>query len=308
MIRAVVLSLLLQADAPLPAAYESEVSAEVRAVLAQVDDAASAAQIARLEALAEHGDDSALELLGEMFSRGLFGLAPDAPRACAYFERLGERRPDGLHNRATCRYDGRAMAQDWPEARRLYRLAADGGWRQALCAYGNMLVRGEGGPADPAEGVRLCRMAAAAGNRDAQTDYGGYLLMGIGSDRDPVGARFVLEQAAAQRQANAAFLLAQIHMKGDGVDASPAEAQRWFAKAWEWGRADAAFETARQLMRQGYRTDAAGEISISPALLKEAIGWLRLARERDPDASRRRDADRLIPDLERLIAAASTDR
>lgn len=305
MIRAAWLAMLLQVNTAVPGTYTSEVSAAVREVAVQAETLPPDQLIGQLAALAANGDDSALELLGEAFWGGLFGITPDIGRACTYFERLGDRRPDGLHNRATCRYFGEGMAQDLPEARRLYRLAADGGWQQALCAYGNMLVRGEGGPADPAEGVRLCRIAAAAGDRDAQTDYGGYLLTGTGVERDPVGARFVLEQAAAQQQANAAFLLAQIHVKGDGIAASPAEAQRWFAKAWAWGRAEAAFETARQFMRQGYRNDDAGNVSVSPALLLEAIMWLRRASERDPDENRRSEAGKLIPDLERLAASGS---
>ena len=195
MIEAALLPLLLQLGEAPEAYYEPQFSDETTGIVQSADDLEPDAFILALDRLADEGDDSALEVLGEIFSFGLFGFERDAGRACDYFERVGERRADSLHNQATCYFSGDGRPQDHARARTLYVAAAEAGWIMSYCAYGNMLVRGEGGPVDAAEGVRLCRMTAASGDADAQTDYGTYLLTGQGVERDPVTARFVLEQA-----------------------------------------------------------------------------------------------------------------
>lgn len=308
MIATLMLPLLLQLGSIPQPPYEAEVSEEVRTVLDERDNLPPELLQQRLVALAESGDDSAAELLGEILSGGLFGVERDLTRACDYFEALGDRRPDGLHNQATCYYDGEGRPQDLARARTLYAQAAAAGWVQAWCAYGNMLLRGEGGPTDEAEGLRLCRTASAAGDRNAQTDYGGYLLMGVGTERDAVAARFILEQAAAQEQANAAFLLGQIHTKGDGTPTDNAAASEWFAKAFEWGRTDAAYEAANSNFRRGFIEQEDGSVTLRPALLRESQQWVQVAKQIETEGSERHQ---LMLQLEQvlvnLIARAGSD-
>lgn len=221
--------------------YQADFSQAARDVISARDDTTHEQTVAALEALARDGDASALELLGEIHMFGFGAIGRDSTKACDYFERVGDRRADSLHNLASCYWNGDGRTQDYPKARALYLKAAQAGWRMSFCAYGKMLVLGQGGAADTAEGIRLCRMTALLGDKDALTDYGTFLLTGTGVARDPVAARFMFEQAAEQKQANAAFLLGQIHTKGDATPVDHAVAAGWFEKAYDYGRKDAAF-------------------------------------------------------------------
>ena len=307
MIEAFILPFLLQLETVPQAPYTPQFTTETIAVMEQMDSMELDALIASLDRLADTGDDSALEVLGEIFSFGLFGFDRDPVRACDYFERVGPRRADSLHNQATCYFAGEGREADHAKARLLYVAAAEAGWIMAYCAYGNMLVRGEGGPVDAARGVRLCQMTAAAGDADAQTDYGGYLLMGQGVARDPVAARFMLEQAAEQEQRNAAFLLGQIHAKGDGVPVDDAAAGDWFAKAYEWGRRGGAYQAGLAYARRGFRTEDES-YAISPDLLTQAIEWFELAARHDPEAEVRAQAAQMIVNTQKLLDTARRAR
>lgn len=307
----IILPILLQLSAAPDDFYQSEFSAEASAVVEQRDALDEQEIVAALEALAERGDDSALEVLGEIYNFGLFDIARDARRGCDYFDRVDGRRADALHNLATCYFNGDGRPQDFAKARELYVAAAEAGFAMSFCAYGNMLVRGEGGPVDAAEGIRLCRMTAVAGDADAQTDYGTYLLKGQGIERDPVTARFMLEQAALQEQRNAAYLLGQIHTRGDGTPVDHIAASEWFEKAYEWGREEAAYQAARSYMRRGYIQTEGGGATVSPDLLEQAKMWLNRALEVEQPASERYlEIEQLIVATDSLIAAAraSTER
>jgi TPR repeat protein len=60
------------------------------------------------------------------------------------------------------------VAQDYAEAVRLYRLAADQGHAYAQNKLGNMFGNGRGVARDRTEAIRLYRLAAAQGHADAQ--------------------------------------------------------------------------------------------------------------------------------------------
>ncbi len=294
--------LALQASAPAEDFYQPESSEAVLAVWQEHGEDDPKATLEGLETLAARGDEAAIAFLGEIYSFGLIGVARDRKRACDLFEQVQSDRPDVLHQVATCYYDNEGRTRDLERSRSLYARAAEGRYRQSLCAYGNMLIRGEGGPKNEVQGLELCREAAIAGDRHAQTDYGGYLLMGVGTEPDPVSARFILEQAADQQQANAAFLLGQIHAKGDGTALDNKQASVWFAKAYEYGRPDAAFQAAMSLTRRGFHQDG-DQMSGNPETLREAVIWFEVAFERDPDESRRAEAGEMIKNLKVLIAA-----
>ncbi|MFL0355188.1 tetratricopeptide repeat protein [Erythrobacter sp. GH1-10] len=285
--------------------YEQEYSGDTQAAISDHANEDAKALTVALERLGEQGDASAYEALGEIYSGGAFGVKRDPVRGCDYFELVGARRADALHNLATCYYSGNGRRQDLAKAREFYVQAAEAGWRMSFCAYGNMLVRGEGGPVDAEEGIHLCRMTAVLGDADAQTDYGTYLLTGNGVERDPVAARFMLEQAAAQQQRNAAFLLGQIHTKGDGTPTDHRLAADWFVQAYEWGRSDAALEAARSFLRRGYIENDDGSATVKPELLGDALEWSRIALSAEANGSERQEqAVELEKLLIRLIDAA----
>lgn len=292
----IILATVAQLLANPPASYTSEMTPATRAAYEQHKDAAPAELLAALEELAQAGDFSAVEFLGETYGFGLFGQAVDSSRACDLFERAAPHRADAAHNFATCLYTGRARSQDMPAARQWYTRAAEGGWTTSLCGLGNMLIKGEGGESDRPAGLALCRIAAERGDRDAQTDLGGYLLLGEVVERDPVEARRWLERAARQRQANAAYLLAQIYWNGDGIDKEPAFARQWWEVAHERGRPDAAFRIVQTILARM----TANPEAFNRAYLPEAITWAEIAAEREPDPARRSQAADLLASFRRL--------
>ncbi|WP_447727445.1 tetratricopeptide repeat protein [Sphingomonas koreensis] len=242
----------------------------------------------RLEALADGGDSSAAEALGELSQQGALGIASNPKVACDWYERASASRGDATHNLALCFETGNGRPQDLARARTLYEAGAAKGWVQAKCALGTMLVAGRGGAVDSARGVALCREAAEAGNAHAQTDYANYLLMGKIVPRDIVAARRWYTAAAEQNQPNAALVLGQIYWKGDGVAADPAAAERWWRVAHEHGRADAAGWMVRAVFKRMV-TERDGKRVVDRSMLPEAVRWLRIAAEKDPDPARRAD-------------------
>lgn len=297
------LTLLLAAYAG-DAGYQVEISPAVEAAIAAQDETGTTALIAQLSALSDAGDTGASELLGEAHQLGKFGLKPDVAKACDYYDKAAVDRADSAHNLATCFYDGRGRSRDRAKARNLYQRASDGGFPKAHCAFGNMLLAGDGGPQDIATGLSLCRKSAELGVADAQTDLGGYLLTGEYVDKDVVAARNWLQMAADQKQANAAFLLAQIYWNGDGVATDRATAKHWWQVAHDGGRPDAAYWVTRSLIQQ-MLSERDGKQVFDRAFAPEALKWARIAAQIDPSAERRETATSLIAELEKLIAGAA---
>lgn len=240
----------------------------------------------RLGALADAGDSSAAEALGELSQQGALGIAANPGVACDWYERASVSRGDATHNLALCFETGNGRSKDLARARILYEAAAAKGWVQAKCALGTMLVGGRGGAVDAARGVSLCREAAEAGNAHAQTDYANYLLMGEVVPKDVVTARRWYTAAAEQNQPNAALVLGQIYWNGDGVAADPAAAERWWRVAHEHGRLDAAGLMVQAVFKRMITTRDGKQV-VDRSMLPETVQWLKIAAEKDPDPARR---------------------
>ncbi|RYY45752.1 MAG: sel1 repeat family protein [Sphingomonadales bacterium] len=261
-------------------------SPAVDALIADRANLASGELIKRLEALANGGDLSAAEALGEFAQHGGSSLPRNPTKACDWYARAAGERADSTHNLALCFKTENGRPRDAARARTLYGVAAAKGWIQAKCALGTMLVRGLGGPADAPRGVALCREAAVAGNAHAQTDYANYLLMGEGVSKDVVEARRWYTAAAEQNQPNAALVLGQICWNGDGVVADYAAAERWWRVAHDHGRADAAGLIVQAVFRRMITTRDGKQV-VDRSMLPEAVHWLRIAAEKEPDPARR---------------------
>ena len=72
------------------------------------------------------------------------------------------------HNLGVMYMDGTGVPQDYTEAARWCRLAADQGHAGAQCNLGVMYQNGTGVPQDSTEAVRLYLLAADQGHADAQ--------------------------------------------------------------------------------------------------------------------------------------------
>ena len=80
--------------------------------------------------------------------------------------------------------NGHGVPQDYAEAVRWYREAANQGYAEAQYNLGVMYGKGEGVPQDHAEAVRWYRKAAAQGDADAQHNLGLMYFIGEGMLRD----------------------------------------------------------------------------------------------------------------------------
>ena len=255
-----------------------------------------------LDELGRAGDDSALELLGEIYDGALFGVEKNAAQACSYYERVQQIRADTLHNLATCYFIGDGRPKDHIRARILYKQAADLGYPKAKCAYGNMLIEAQGGDIDIDQGLALCRNAAEAGVADAQADLGGYYLLGKVIEKDAVEARKWFSAAAGQNHANASFVLAQIYWNGDGVDKDREKAEEWWEISYQAGRIDASFHLGRANGAKMFIYTDGKITAIDLKKMRAAREWFELALTNAYRAEQRAEAEKMIAMLDELSA------
>jgi len=286
---------------PSPAEPEITVTEEVRELLNARDEIGIDAMLDSLDALGSKGDDSALELLGEIYS-GAFALEQDSFKACSYFERVKQVRPDTLHNLATCFYSGDGRPKDYTRARSLYKQAAELGYPKAKCAYGNMLIAAEGGERDVDQGLALCREAAETGLADAQADLAGYFLLGKVVAKDAVEARKWFLAAAQQKHANASFVLAQIYWNGDGVDKNREEAEKWWRISHQAGRKDASFHLGRAAIATMFSYVGEKITGIDLKKMGAAREWFKLANTNAYEPEQRAEAGKMLVMLDELSA------
>ena len=288
----------LLAVAPMPADQPLALSPEVQAAIAERKSStlSDTAFVVRIQELADRGDASAIELLGEISQFGGFGIVPDTTKACAFFARAAARRGDSAHNFARCNEFGEGVPLDYAKARTWYARAAASGYLKSNCALGMLMLDGKGGATDAAGGVALCRKAAEAGDPNAQADLGNFLLLGKVVPRNVVEARKWYSLAAEQNQPNAAFTLAEIYSKGDGTPVDRTAAERWFRVAYDGGRKDAAaFITRALFKRMIIKRD--GQDVVDRALLPETMMWLERAATEDPDPALRQEFGKILSDM-----------
>lgn len=276
--------LLLLAAAPQAGPiYSPEVRTAIEVRASRGDEAF----FATIRALVDRDDASAIELLGEVYMLGGFGLPRDPAKACALFGRAAERRGDSAHNLARCYERGDGLPVDAAKARHWYGRGASFGYAKSSCALGNLMVAGTGGQRDVAGGIALCRKAAEAGDSDAQTDLGNFLLSGTGGQRDVVEARKWYTLAAEQNHPNAQFVLGQVYWNGDGTKVDRIAAVKWWKLAYAGGRKDAAGLIVGGLFKQ-ILVERDGKTTIDRSLLPETLTWLERATSEDPDPARRK--------------------
>ncbi|SAL16944.1 Sel1 repeat-containing protein [Caballeronia sordidicola] len=126
-------------------------------------------------------------------------------------------------------------AGNFGAARSEFLRAAKKGSRLAEFNYAMMLVNGEGGPADVAEGKKWLRKAADANMTQAQFVYGKMFDDGQFVDRDPAEAHRWFLRAANQGHVQAELALANQFLDGRGTPRDNAQAFAWYKKAAEGG-------------------------------------------------------------------------
>jgi uncharacterized protein len=146
---------------------------------------------------------------------------------------------------------GRALqaGQQFDEAIRLYRQAADAGNAAALNNLGLMYRDGIGVPQDPTEAVRLFRKAVDAGNTLAMNNLGFMYRDGRGIAKDEAEALRLYRKAVDAGSPHGMFNLAIMYQDGRGVAKDEVEALRLLRKAADAGGTHAMFKLG--LMYEG---------------------------------------------------------
>ncbi len=165
-------------------------------------------------------------------------------------------------------YYGEGVAQDYNEAVKWFRLAADQGDAVAQCSLGAMYETGDGVPKDHSEAIRLFSLAAQQGQREALTR---------------------LRVAANQGNSDAQYYLGYMYETGTGIIRNYCDAHKWFRLAAAKGNIDAQYylgymyENGHGVLKEDYI---------------EAAKWYRLAAKR-----RHSDAITNLKELERELTA-----
>ena len=97
---------------------------------------------------------------------------------------------------------GQGVPQDYAEAARWYRIAADQGHADAPYDLGLMYQKGQGVPQDYAAAMKWYRIAAEQGDADAQNNLGVMYDFGQGVPQDYVHAHKWYNLAAARYPAS----------------------------------------------------------------------------------------------------------
>ena len=135
---------------------------------------------------------------------------------------------------------GGGVQQDYMEAVKWWRKAAEKGDAKAQSCLGNMYSGGLGVPEDDVEAVKWWRKAAEKGDAKAQSNLGEMYYEGSkGVPKDYVEAAKWYRKAAAQGDDDAQYSLGWMYWHGQGVPRDDLEALQWTQNAAEQGHAEA---------------------------------------------------------------------
>lgn len=140
-------------------------------------------------------------------------------------------------------FEGRnGKQQDYVEAVKWYRKAAEQGDAYAQCCLGNCYNKGNGVTQDYTEAVKWYRKAAEQGDAKAQFLLGCMCADGVGITQNYNEAVKWLRKAADQDFFPAYYSIGMSYYYGQGVKQDHVEAVKWYRKAAEHGDSDAETE------------------------------------------------------------------
>jgi TPR repeat protein len=135
-------------------------------------------------------------------------------------------------------YDfGHGVTQNYAEAMKWYRKAADQGYAMAQANLGIMYDVGHGVPQNYAEAMKWYRKAANQGNAVAQRNLGIMYEFGRGVPQNYAEAMKWYRKAADHGNASGQYSLGSMYVNGQGVPQNYAEAMKWYRKAADQGYA-----------------------------------------------------------------------
>ena len=221
---------------------------------------------------AEEGDAQAQFRAGNCCQQGLLGVRPDLPAAIRWYESAAAQgHVDALVNLGIIYISvlpSSGGTKDAAKACTLFMRAAEKGDAHAAFYLGQVLMKGDGVPADLALGIAWLERASGAGFAPAQFELGARSLRGEGVERNPKRAAALFRKAAEAGHASAQHNLAAMLISGNmGIPQDQAEGLRWLVAAARGGDPDSQYELAQRL-RQGQGCEP--DFPSALALYKEA--------------------------------------
>jgi TPR repeat protein len=123
--------------------------------------------------------------------------------------------------------------QDFAEAAKWYRMAAEKGHAEAAHSLGLLYNSGRGVPRDHLEAVKWWRVAAEKGHASAQYWLGDAYELGMGAPQDFGEAAKWYRLSAEQGDGYGQSSLGDLYARGRGVPLDEGEAVKWYRKAAE---------------------------------------------------------------------------
>ena len=262
--------------------------AEVQATVREQQPAEDAAALQRRtydELARELGVDSkALQEKLPLFAREL-KYAPDAApldranaayvandyaEAIKSYREAAEAGDSQAQYRLGCMYEyGQGVQLDYAEAVKWYRKSAEAGNSSGQEALAYQYAHGRGIKEDPAEAFRWYRKSAEAGNSKGQDGLAYQYETGRGVQQDSVAAFKWYRKSAEAGNSRGQNGLAYHYESGHGVQQDYAQAVRWYRKSAEAGDNDGRLNLARMDEKGlGVQTNYA-----------EAAKWYRIAAD-----------------------------
>ena len=187
------------------------------------------------------GDARAQNSLGLMYAKGE-GVPQNYAEAVKWVRRAAEQgNAAAQFNLGLAHYMGQGVPQNDVEAAKLWRSAAEQGLAEAQNNFGMMCRNGKGVRQDDAKAVKWIRRAAEQGYAEAQSNLSVSYHAGQGVPQNDVEAVKWARRAAEQGVVQAQFNLGMAYIKGQGVPQDYVEAVKWVRRAAEQGDARAQF-------------------------------------------------------------------
>lgn len=195
--------------------------------------------IAGLIRKASNGDPDAQNLLGYRYQKGQ-GIEQNYAEALKWYRKAAEQgHAVALNNLGYCYQHGLGVEQNYAEAMKWYHQAAQQGNSIAQNNLGYCYQYGIGVEKSYAEAFKLYQQAAEQGNDAAENSLGVFYENGYGVGRDYDQAFFWYNKSAYHGNMYGQYDLADCYDKGKGTEQNPVEAVRWYKAAAEQGHSEA---------------------------------------------------------------------
>lgn len=193
---------------------------------------------------AEHGYSRAMELLGDIYSKGInedsFIIKQDSAKAIEWYEQAAElMNAESMNKIGICYLDGYIVEKNPETAVEWFRKAAILGNATAQYKIAHCYYTGMGVVQNYKLAAEWYHKAAEQGNKDAQNRLGNFYYSGKGVIKDYTKAVEWFKKAADQGYEWAQKNLANCYYNGEGVEQNYNLAAEWYRKAAEQGNTHA---------------------------------------------------------------------